>query len=324
VNQVVYVASLQARVEARPMRVCAIPSTGFAACALDAESFVGGVAHLPRRNGPASGSWSGSWEAAVERLIARFMDDLAARCRLARLDVHIVGGADPIGILPRHVADEQAEEQAACIAACFEARGVAAPRVDVGGRDSRSVSVDLEQARVDIARVSRRATAQEMPTTDPPASSNVTVGIGDMAVSRAPGRLVTILGSCVGIALYSRSTRVGGLAHVALPHAPDVSDQPSRYADTAVPALLDAMARAGARRDDIVAKIAGGATLMIDRTHPIGTFAERNVLVARDALESARIPLVSEDVGGQTGRKMTIDLDSFQAQVQTLAPIRRP
>ncbi|NLY51006.1 MAG: hypothetical protein GX062_08405, partial [Firmicutes bacterium] len=46
------------------------------------------------------------------------------------------------------------------------------------------------------------------------------VGMADLAAARVPVVLCTIgLGSCVGIALYDRETRVGGLAHIMLPQA---------------------------------------------------------------------------------------------------------
>ena len=48
--------------------------------------------------------------------------------------------------------------------------------------------------------------------------SNITIGIGDLKVCRAPDVLVTYaLGSCVGICLLDSVVGVGGLSHIMLP-----------------------------------------------------------------------------------------------------------
>ena len=46
------------------------------------------------------------------------------------------------------------------------------------------------------------------------------------------------LGSCVGVVLYDRTARLGGLAHIVLPKAHGTVDHPGKYADTAIPALI--------------------------------------------------------------------------------------
>jgi chemotaxis protein CheD len=315
-NNVVHVASGQARVVDRPARVCAIPSTGFAICAIDRSNRAGGILHVSRSGGRRGESREGWLGPAFEAFVA----ELSRHAPLRSFGVHVVGGADPFGILPRHVADEQAAEHVEWIAFAFARSEVVIENTDVGGRATRSVCVDLERGCVTHGVVSRPTDPACTPVV---ATGHVNVGIGDMAVAHAPGRLVTILGSCVGVALYSPSARIGGLAHVALPHAPHNNEQPSRYADTAVPVLREAMARAGAAPNDIVAKLAGGATLMINPANAVGNFAARNVSVVRESLEAARIPVISEDVGGVTGRKMSIDLESFRVEVQALKPIRR-
>ena len=45
----------------------------------------------------------------------------------------------------------------------------------------------------------------------------VSVAIGQWNVVAAPAKLRTLLGSCVGVVLYDRAAKLGGLAHIVLP-----------------------------------------------------------------------------------------------------------
>ena len=81
-----------------------------------------------------------------------------------------------------------------------------------------------------------------MPTQGPIDSANspvlVSVAIGQWAVAAAPAKVRTLLGSCVGVVLYDRAAKLGGLAHIVLPSARGAVDHPGKYADTAIPALI--------------------------------------------------------------------------------------
>src|SRR5512137_2961628 len=93
-----------------------------------------------------------------------------------------------------------------------------------------------------------------------------TVGIGQLRVARTPAKLICLgLGSCVAIAIWDSSTKVGGMAHVMLPDegfAPKRDDSPpAKFGNNATKALLDEMRRNGANIYVAVAKIAGGANM---------------------------------------------------------------
>ena len=89
----------------------------------------------------------------------------------------------------------------------------------------------------------------------------INVGIADCKTASSPDILRTILGSCVGICIYDPESRVGGLSHIMLPenkkNGPDL-----KYADTAIPIMLNDLKKKGARRDRMVAKLVGGATMI--------------------------------------------------------------
>jgi chemotaxis protein CheD len=92
-----------------------------------------------------------------------------------------------------------------------------------------------------------------------------------------------------------------------------------RYADTGVEDLALEMQTAGAARERIVAKIAGGANMfrMADDS-PIASIGDRNVRGVRDALGRLGIPVVAEDTGRDYGRTMHFDLGTGKVMVQAL------
>jgi len=147
-------------------------------------------------------------------------------------------------------------------------------------------------------------------------SDTHTIGIAAVKVVRKPDLLRTVLGSCVGVALCDSDAGIGGLAHVILPSSEHGSGDPGKFADTAVDMLLDEMLSAGARRSRIRAKIAGGA-YMFGSAASTG-IGERNVIAVKKRLSGHELALLAEEVGGDKGRKITLDPESGVVQVQII------
>src|SRR5689334_1079904 len=93
--------------------------------------------------------------------------------------------------------------------------------------------------------------------------TEIIVRMGDLAVATEPGHVLASigLGSCVGVALVSRTHALAGLAHVMLPATPAKRESGPRYADFAVPELVRALARRGAPASDLDAALVGGAQM---------------------------------------------------------------
>lgn len=147
------------------------------------------------------------------------------------------------------------------------------------------------------------------------------VGMADLAAARVPVVLCTIgLGSCVGIALYDRETRVGGLAHIMLPQAGLRVTNAAKFADTALPLLVEKMVHLGAHPKRLTAKIAGGAQ-MFQLAEPTETMriGERNTEAVLAWLRAANIPVLAQDTGGNWGRTVEFDTANGELLVKTIA-----
>lgn len=146
------------------------------------------------------------------------------------------------------------------------------------------------------------------------------VGISDLNIILPPGKLITIgLGSCIGIALYDNLKKVAGLAHIMLPDSTSfkVVTVPYKFADLAIPLLLDKMESVGANRRNITAKIAGGASMFnFADTGMISDIGKRNSEAVKKTLEEMKIPLIAEEIGGKKGRTMTIDANDGDVTIK--------
>jgi chemotaxis protein CheD len=147
----------------------------------------------------------------------------------------------------------------------------------------------------------------------------IVVRVGELMVTEPPATLAAIaLGSCVGIVVYDERTRIGGLAHVLLPSQgmSRIKTEPGRFAQTAVPGLIERMIARGARVPSITARLVGGASMFTSLTPPGSIqMGERNVVAAREALHRHGIRLVGEAVGADFGRTLEFDLASGRVTV---------
>lgn len=132
---------------------------------------------------------------------------------------------------------------------------------------------------------------------------NITIGIGDLKVCRAPDVLITYaLGSCVGVCLLDSTTQIGGLSHIMLPESSGSnSANPMRFADLALPMLIRQMESMGASRMRLKAKIAGGATMFATASDKFN-IGERNLAAVKKFLMTNHIPILAEDTGLDYGR----------------------
>jgi chemotaxis protein CheD len=131
--------------------------------------------------------------------------------------------------------------------------------------------------------------------------------MGEIAVARENGVLRTLLGSCLGLALYDRRLKVAALAHIVLPDSLGRSATPGKYADTAVPEMIRHMQElVETERLRLHAKIAGGAN-MFTSADAGNTIGVQNVQAIEVILERLRIPIIARHCGGEQGRRMTID-----------------
>lgn len=161
------------------------------------------------------------------------------------------------------------------------------------------------------------------------------VRMGEASASNASGDVLSCigLGSCIGLALVDRVKGVAALAHVMLPEAaqPD-PPQPHKFADLAVPALIELALAQGAGRTRLEAALVGGAA-MFQFGGSGQDIGQRNAHAITRMLEAARIPVRATETGGNKGRTVRVNVgadisisvrEAGGSEAQLLgAPVRR-
>ena len=140
----------------------------------------------------------------------------------------------------------------------------------------------------------------------------IEVSTADFAVAGQPTILQSRgVGSCVVICLYDNTHRLGALCHIMLPKRPEGADlNPLRFADTAIPMVLDKLTQMGGQRDGLFAYIVGGANMFQNLGTFVNKIGDQNVAAVQTILTQLGIPIRSTDVGGNQGRSVSFSLDS--------------
>lgn len=150
----------------------------------------------------------------------------------------------------------------------------------------------------------------------------IKIGMADLNVTKPPDILQTCgLGSCVGICLWDAVTKVAGMAHIMLPDSNQSKSQgnKAKFADTAVPLLIEKMVEMGAHKTRLVAKIAGGAQMFsFYGKNDIMRIGERNAEAVKMALKKEQIRLLAEDTGGNYGRTIEFSAVDGKLLVRTI------
>lgn len=153
------------------------------------------------------------------------------------------------------------------------------------------------------------------------AEETILVRMAEMAFVRDGMRLKTTLGSCVGLILHDKVRKHTALAHIMLPSRLRGDAVTAKYADTAVPALLQELLRRGSRKENVDAYLTGGAHLFgRSEDSRISGIGEMNLAATRELLSQLGIRVVYEDTGGERGRTVLFDNKTGSIEVKTLHP----
>ena len=149
------------------------------------------------------------------------------------------------------------------------------------------------------------------------------VGMADLVVVSAPATLITLgLGSCIGLVVFDATAKIAGMAHIMLPDSRGVKivEKMGKFADTAVPAVIDEMLKKGAAKARMKAKMAGGAQMFAlqEASTDFLAVGSRNVKETTALLTKTGIPLVASDTGGNKGRTVEFSTTTWMLAIKTL------
>ncbi len=155
----------------------------------------------------------------------------------------------------------------------------------------------------------------------------IKVGMADLNICKAPNIITTLgLGSCIGLTFYDPVTKIGGMVHYMLPDSTQVRNNGNiaKFADTGIRELLKRVLAAGASKQRLVAKIAGGAKMFEGSgLSNVGNIGARNAEAAKVILRGLGIRLIAEDTGLNYGRTVELHCDTGDFYIKAVGkPIK--
>ncbi len=152
---------------------------------------------------------------------------------------------------------------------------------------------------------------------------------GEYYATRDEIIISTVLGSCVAVALYDPVEKIGGLNHFMLPgelHSRAFyREESGRYGMYAMELLINSIIKQGGIKKRLEAKVFGGGHVLDTNA---GNIPDSNIAFALDFLESEKLPVISQDVGGNQARKVLMFPESSRILLKrfggkTIRPIER-
>ena len=147
---------------------------------------------------------------------------------------------------------------------------------------------------------------------------------GQIVVSPTPCVVRTILGSCVGVCIWDSGLGMGGMSHFVLPFQSVTGQVPPspRFGNVAIPMLIERLVELGSKRQNLSAKLFGGASILSNAAatpqRPWRSVGLKNIEIAHKLLFEARIQILAKDLGGSRGRKLIFQVHDGAAWLRTI------
>lgn len=119
-------------------------------------------------------------------------------------------------------------------------------------------------------------------------------------------QISTVLGSCVAVCLWDHVARKGGMNHYMLPLWNGEGLATPKYGNIAMERLFERVLSIGCRRENLVAKVFGGANVS-GNAMEMFMIGDRNITLAFQMLDEFKISVAANDVGGRVGRKIVMN-----------------
>ncbi|MCK5706802.1 MAG: chemotaxis protein CheD [Candidatus Aureabacteria bacterium] len=145
------------------------------------------------------------------------------------------------------------------------------------------------------------------------------VAVSDCIFSdRIDTEIVTYsLGSCLGITVYDKKLKIGGMAHMMLPdsrlRAEKAEQNPYQFVDIGVTELLKQAFSLGMKKNTMEIKLCGCANVL--DTKDLFRIGKRNYMIARKLLWKNSLLILSESIGGEQSRTIRLNIETGDLHV---------
>lgn len=143
-----------------------------------------------------------------------------------------------------------------------------------------------------------------------------TIRTDQYIIEKSPAILKTRgIGSCVSVLLYNVEKKIGALAHISLSENNSQNETNTLGIQDTINAILIEMDSMNCHRVFTRATLVGGANMFDFKPNEISDIGNINIIKAREVLFKYNIPIVKEDVLGNTGRSLVFNLKTGKSRI---------
>jgi chemotaxis protein CheD len=154
----------------------------------------------------------------------------------------------------------------------------------------------------------------------------VTIEPGEYFTSNEKIIISTLLGSCVSACLWDPVHKIAGMNHFLLSskrykkNNPVCVSEAGRYGVHAMELVINDMLQLGASRKYLNAKVFGGGNVLNGTVSDSNFFCvgDVNVRFIKEFLDTEKIPIISSDLGGDNGRIVRFDTNTYNVFVRKI------
>ncbi len=152
-----------------------------------------------------------------------------------------------------------------------------------------------------------------------PATRDYLLRPGYIYLPDRPTTISTVLGSSVAFSLWDRKQKIGGMSHFLFPQIQPGDKSTAMYGNVAVLTLIQMMSQRGSKQNHLEAQLFGGAFNSRYCDRDVGS---DSLKIARQILKQKKIKIVSEDIGGELGRKIVFNTLSCEIVILKVERLR--
>jgi chemotaxis protein CheD len=155
-------------------------------------------------------------------------------------------------------------------------------------------------------------------------TTQVEQGIIQVTNQKAAVLIIPNIGTAVAVVIYDVQNKIGGIAHIVLPDSSltnNGNDQlPGKYANRAIPKLLEMYTEMGGQKRTLIVRMVGGAQLFNfgGGGGNILNIGARNATAIRAAMSKLGFAIEKADTGGNKGKALRFVMATGQLYVKQI------
>jgi chemotaxis protein CheD len=148
----------------------------------------------------------------------------------------------------------------------------------------------------------------------------------EIYITECPSMVETVLGSCVSVTMFDRTSGVGMICHCLLPQCKNEvpcdgdCSEGFKYVDCSIRRMLAKYTSYDVKRSNIEVKVFGGADMFNAKTATANSIAvgKQNIETALKIIKREQLNLITTDVGGTEGRKIYFNTRTGEVHLKRL------